>query len=64
MEALYGADWLAELHGEEEEDPVHEEEEGHQVAPSTTSDLPPGLEQEPPCSNASGPYLTTALGIR
>ena len=47
MEALYGADWLAEVHGQEEEDPevpVHEEKEGHQVAPSTSSDLPPGLE--------------------
>ena len=43
---------------------AQEEEEGHQVAPSTTSDFPPGLEQEPPCSNASGPYLATALGIR
>ena len=64
MEAPHGADWLAEVHDQEskveEEDPgslVRDEREGHQVAPSTISDLPPGLEQEPPCSNASVPPL-------
>ena len=64
MESLYGANWLADLHGQEsevegeEEDsgtPVHAEGEGHQVAPSTVGEPPPGLEQEPSCSAASVP---------
>ena len=66
MESLYGANWLADLHSQEpeveaeEEDPgtpVRAEGEGHQVAPSTVGEPPPGLEQEPPCSDASVPPL-------
>ena len=68
MDSLYGADWLSVTHWQEEEVEEEEEEElipgspvqavgeVRQVPPCTGSEqLPPGLEQEPPCSVASGP---------
>ena len=64
MDSLYGAVWLSVMHGQEEENeeeelipgsPVQAVGEVRQVPPCTGSEqLPPGLEQEPPCSVASG----------
>ncbi len=58
MAKLYGDDWLADLHDEEEEQVQEDKEESQQVASSTVSDLPPGLEQAALSANVSGPTLS------
>ena len=45
MAALYGENWLVDLHGEEEELQAEDEERSQQVAASAETDLPPGLER-------------------
>ena len=58
MVRLYGGDWLANLHGEEEEPVQEDKEEGPQVASSTNDGFPPGLEQVASSTKVPGPTLS------